>query len=241
MKSHIIPEFLYKPLYADGDERRLLAIHPQPHEKVKVIQKGFWERLLCNDCEQHISKWENYAEKLLFWGNISILKGMKTQEFFVVDDIDYQAFKLFQISILWRAAVSTLPFFSAVELPEHEEHLRIMITGNKPGLPGEYGCIMMAVRLGDGLLDAIVQPCQVEIDGFRCIRFIMGGFMWMYVISQTANDFRWKHCFIGPEGRLAVLRERAENMEFFKRDMEKLRLRDSDVRRAARGRKGRRR
>jgi len=56
---------------------------------------------------------------------------------------DYKKMKLFQLSILWRAAEATGEFFSAVILPtHHRERLRQMLLTEKPGADHEYFCTM---------------------------------------------------------------------------------------------------
>ena len=59
LKSHIIPEFMYKPLY-DGNSR-FKCISTAPKIPTMPKQKGDWERLLCKECELHISKFEGYV------------------------------------------------------------------------------------------------------------------------------------------------------------------------------------
>jgi hypothetical protein len=56
---------------------------------------------------------------------------------------DYKKMKLFQLSILWRAAEATGEFFSAVILPtHHRERLRQMLLTENPGADHEYFCTM---------------------------------------------------------------------------------------------------
>ena len=50
--SHIIPEFLYKPLY--DNLHRFKSLSTLPEIKIEYKQKGIREKLLCRDCEQYI-------------------------------------------------------------------------------------------------------------------------------------------------------------------------------------------
>jgi len=58
--------------------------------------------------------------------------------------IDYKLFKLFQLSLLWRAGVSDRPIFKEVALGRHQEILRRMLLDDDPGESHKYGCIMLA-------------------------------------------------------------------------------------------------
>jgi hypothetical protein len=53
--SHIVPEFLYKPLY-DGKHRTLHARGDLTSKR--LVQKGLRERLLCVECERRIGEIE---------------------------------------------------------------------------------------------------------------------------------------------------------------------------------------
>ena len=118
--SHIIPEFLYKTLY--DSKHRFQQVSADPAVSNQYKQKGFREPLLCEDCEQRLSVSEQYMSKLLNGGvpTIVSLDGRRIR----FRDIDYNKLKLFQISILWRAGVSSLPVFSQVQLGPHEPRLR---------------------------------------------------------------------------------------------------------------------
>ena len=48
-RSHIIPEFLYEPIYDDKHRLKLLSVIPEQPTTYK--QKGIWEKLLCEACE----------------------------------------------------------------------------------------------------------------------------------------------------------------------------------------------
>jgi hypothetical protein len=115
--SHVIPEFLYQELY-DG-LHRFHRISTTPEAKNRLLQKGIREPLLCHDCEQQISVWEGYARQVLF-GGVPI-QGNKEDKKITVENIDYANFKLFQLSIIWRASVSSRPEFRQVQLGPHQE------------------------------------------------------------------------------------------------------------------------
>ncbi len=86
MNSHIIPEFIYKPLYDEKHRFHVISTYKQKDRPKE--QKGIRERLLCLDCEQHISRYEDYARKVLFGGvEISVLNESGG---IIVSGIDYK-------------------------------------------------------------------------------------------------------------------------------------------------------
>src|SRR5436190_785668 len=101
--SHVIPEFMYQPLYDEKHKFWVLSASETSWQE----QKGLREYLLCNACEVKISRWETYTSRLLSNRVPTVAK--RSGDLIWVDGADYTQFKLFQLSILWRAAVSTLP------------------------------------------------------------------------------------------------------------------------------------
>ena len=74
IKSHIFPEFLYKPMY---DDKHNYLIVSTAHNKEPIKrQKGIYEKLMCEECDSGIiGKYEDYAAKILFGDN-----GTKTKK-----------------------------------------------------------------------------------------------------------------------------------------------------------------
>lgn len=62
-----------------------------------------------------------------------------------VSGLNYQLFKLFQLSVLRRAGVSSLQFFEKVQLGKHEEVLRKLLLACDPGSAERYGCLMFVL------------------------------------------------------------------------------------------------
>ncbi len=191
MNSHIIPEFIYKPLYDDKHRFHVLSTYSAKGKPME--QKGIREKLLCTDCEQHLSKYEGYARKVLF-GGVNIVV-QNDNGGIVVSEIDYKYFKLFQLSILWRASVSSHKMFKNVNLGKHQHMIRQMILSDIPGHQEEYCCVMMAIKSGsDGMGTFIDQPEKGRIDNHVVYRFIFGSIVWIYFVSshkipKLINDF----------------------------------------------------
>jgi hypothetical protein len=111
-KSHVIPEFLYETLYDDKHRLQVLSVIPEKGNWRE--QKGLRERLLCDRCEQRLSVWERYAS-LVLKGGVP-LTYRREGSVVLLSELDYLPFRMFQLSILWRAGVSSLEFFKNVQL-----------------------------------------------------------------------------------------------------------------------------
>ncbi|MEM5537455.1 hypothetical protein WNY58_13750 [Neptuniibacter pectenicola] len=196
-RSHIIPEFMYKSMY--DEESRFNVISSIPDKIYPPKQKGEWEWLLCKDCEQHISKYEDYAARLLNGGVEFDVK--EHSSVIEISDIDYQLFKLFQLSVLWRASISTRPIFKEVNLGRHEKIVRNMLLKNNPGKSYNYGCVMLATMHEGKHLDSLVlQPELKKLGGQTVYRFIFGGFWWLYFCSSHKPDKNLVRVFLQESG-----------------------------------------
>lgn len=210
--SHIISEFLYASMYDDKHRFHVLVAGEL---QSSYEQKGYRERLLCQSCETKLSKWETYARGLLTGG--TLLQYRREGTITWVEGIDYSRFKLFQLSILWRAGVATREFFSKVTLGPHAERLRQMLLAEDPGEPWEYGCLTIGIHRQGTMVPVIVQPTPVNIMDAKGIRFTFGGYFWAYrIASHRPIQPGFAEAVLQRSGRLAVKFEPLETAGFYR-------------------------
>jgi hypothetical protein len=209
-KSHVLPDFLYRSMY--DQKHRFHVLSAAADVKDKLEQTGLWERLLCDTCEGKFAVWERYGQRLLEGGEP--FTAHRTGDVVRLSGITYNAFRLFQLSILWRAGVSSLSFFSKVDLGAHSERLRVMLLNEDPGRHLRYGCVMFGLRFQRSVMNGlIVQPGPQRLNGHQAYRFVFGGFVWVYAVSS--------HDMTGPIVD-AILSRKGE-MHFVIRDAEEMR------------------
>ncbi len=209
--SHLIPEFFYEPIYEEP--HRYYQVSTNPDKKVVPRQKGIWEKLLCRDCVDRLSVLENYARRVLYGGvEIAITRANKR---ILIEDVDYQKFKLFQMSLLWRAGVSKRPEFSNVTLGPHEERLRALLYSGNPDEPHKYGCMMiLSPKLQQLLPYMIMPPDMVRVSGHRCVRFVLGGLFWVFFTSSHTPELASKNVFLYRDGKLPLIVESKWSIKF---------------------------
>ncbi len=198
--SHIIPEFMYLPTY---DERHRVVMIPKG--KSKYEQKGIREYLLCDVCDRTvIGKRENYCSPIV--KSIQDLRISRNGDQYFVSNVDYTNFKLFQLSLLWRASISSAQMFENISLEKHhEEIIRKMLLSQDPGKPNKYGCVMFVLDNVRQLQKIIWSPVKDAIDGFVCYRFLTGRIFWYFFLPEGyPKDV--ENFFITPEGTLRIIR-----------------------------------
>jgi hypothetical protein len=118
-RSHIVPELLHRPIY---DDKHQLEVVRHGAIRATTLRRGFREPLLCDSCEQHIKKFEDYLAAP--WFSHAARDRELSDSVIIRARFDYIRLKLFVLSILWRASVSHLADFSDVRLGPHEERMR---------------------------------------------------------------------------------------------------------------------
>ncbi len=201
-KSHIIPEFFYKPLYDNNHRFQRLSTEEGQYRAYE--QKGIREYLLCSSCEGKFSIFERYAS-LVYFGGEEISIAMVESEGLVCR-VDYNKLKLFQLSLLWRVGVATHSDFSGVTLGEHEAVLRKMLLAEEPGRAEEYGCITIWPLSYREIFDEIIMSAgMVDFGTTRASKLIVGGMSLYQFLAASAIDSRQGGLFLQEDGELRIL------------------------------------
>lgn len=199
------------------DEKgRMIKMSTTEGERNLYKQQGIYERLLCINCENFINDFEKHVKKV-FYDKMDYLE-TENKEVIKIVDLDYNKFKLFQLSLLWRASVSKNPFFINVALGPHEEIIRNMILNKNPGKIHEYGCIILGLTTKElGLFDAIITPEKGRIENHIAYRFILGSSLWFYLVSKQSHRFERKKYFLQQDGTLLYNKFTAKDIPFIRK------------------------
>lgn len=201
-KSHVIPEFLYEALYDEKHRLQVLSVIPEKENWRE--QKGLRERLLCDCCEQRFSSWERYASQVLKGG--VPLTYRREGDVVLISELEYLPFRMFQLSILWRAGVSSLEFFKNVQLGPHAEVLRKLLLAGDPGPKTQYCCFMFGLTCESQVFTGVImQPGKVRLHGQIAYSFVFGGFLWAFFASSCDIPPHLLPCTLQPPGTTAIL------------------------------------
>ncbi len=141
---------------------------------------------------------------------------MSANKLIKIEGIDYRKFKLFGLSLIWRASVSTNDFFANIDLGSHEEIIRKKLLEDEPGDENEYAIVFTAVSLGNApIKDLVMQPDVLSEDGLKYVRCFLGSFIWMFAVSKDASTSRLNDFFLKRNGSILIPRKAAEETELF--------------------------
>ncbi len=209
-KSHIIPDFMYKELF-DDKHRFFEAKIDDDAIKKRIHQSGIHEpNILCKKCEnERLGNLERYASMFFykrppeFFRNEINRHGMK---YTLCKEIHYSNFRLFLLSIIWRASISKLPNFNDVNLGPHENSIREMILYEDPGDPKVYPCLMVSYLNQKEIPHQIIGQFILSKKGGAYTYFILiGGILYIYFISHH-NIPSWIYeCVLNTECEMKIV------------------------------------
>lgn len=201
---------MYRDLF--DDKHRLFEANVNYGElKTRIAQTGSHEpNLLCKKCEnERLGKLERYASMLLYGGTPIVMRneinlhGMKSTH---CKEINYSHFRLFLLSIIWRASISKRPIFQDVKLGPHENVIREMIINEDPGDYKKYPCIMITYINVKKLPHQLIgQPILSREGGTYTYFLLIGGVLYIYFISQH-NIPAWVYeCVLNSNGEMRIV------------------------------------
>ena len=209
--SHVIPEFHYVPLY--DKKHRFHIISTNLEKKEGIEQKGIREKLLCDKCEQRLSRWESYAKKVIF-DEESFLVG-RNGNIIRIGGIKYKEFKLYLLSLIWRMGISSLDAFSEVSLGPYEEKLRTALLNENPGSSAHYPVLLTAVLFEKKFRQEwILPPELVKVGNKHCYRFLLSGVLYSFFVTDKKFLFDVSKASINEDGTFLMNVEHLENIPF---------------------------
>ena len=219
-KSHIIPEFFFRMVY-DEPAHQFHVVSDDPEKPEFFRQKGLWERLLCEECEQKMSKWEHYAKNTFVDGRGLLVKEQATSV--VLQNLEYKTFKLFQLSLLWRMSISSLRFFEEVSLGPYEEKIRQALLREDPLSATDYPCVMTIIKISGQFHPSwITQPSRARFRHQTVYWLIICGFLYVYFVGNLSSSIAWAQLLLSENNQMTVPIGDARDLPFVSETITKL-------------------
>lgn len=182
--AHIIPRAFFHDL--KGPSKKLLQhrVSESDHSVISNKHSGPSDRtILCDGCERKFSTWDGHGVECLRAAEsapYALRDGIGTA---VIPHAKYEPLKLFALSVLWRAAVSSDDFFSSFTIADqHEANIRVMLKTGNPGQPNRYPVIVH--RVSDLRDVGIIPPRSHAYRASRVLCRLHFGRMWISVLLQ---------------------------------------------------------
>lgn len=182
--AHIIPKFFFRYLYPNEkiEGQSLLLVNSSGGRVLNSRVGPYDKNILCQECDNEIGRFDDYAKKVFIdkWPTVSANDDKVT----ILQNIDYKRLKLFFLSLLWRASISSHDIFSKINVGPFEDRLRDMIRSDNPGYPLEFPVIITQFSQGNLPADVgknIQDPIREKIDGINFVSFYLPNFYKIYI------------------------------------------------------------
>lgn len=189
-KSHIYPEYMYRAAY--DEKHSYLEFDADEKSFNKRRSKGLYEKLFCRSCEDIFKAYEDYGKELLYDDVKQKIRSTKSP--YIVKSYDYVTFKLFVLSLLWRASISRLNAFKYASLGVYENNLREILYSGLALEVNNYPCILSQTHINGNLSDGVfmeIVPRKAIADGRTIYQFIIDGvFVFIGVGVCSIKSFR---------------------------------------------------
>ena len=217
-ESHIIPDFMYASLF-DKDHKLnkfAPADYIEGNKRMSRPSSGEYESgLLCSQCDNEIiGGYETYARKALYGDTqeSSILPdcvNFKTTggvTFTRCKNIHYKEFKLFLLSMLWRASISSRDFFKEVKLGPYEDIIRQMLLNGDPKDENTFPILVMTwINDKSASTDVVAQPGINRAEkGIRYV-FPIAGITYLFHMSPISLPERYKEFILSSKDEASLL------------------------------------
>ena len=216
IKAHIIPRSFWIELN-EGERPPKLLSNTEGYFPKKV-PIGIYDRtILCSDCEQKFQEIDSYGKQLLLADKDKQKEVINDEKVigFIAEEFNYDLLKLFFISILWRASVSSHKFYSRIKLGPFEERAKQMIWENCAGEHGDFSCFL--ARFSDELGRSLfMDPHREKRGGVNFYRFYLLGYVLYIKVDKRPTPVSWEPFVIKRNSPLCIISRDLNNSKEYK-------------------------
>lgn len=239
VKSHIIPKALTRPS-VPGSKFIQKNAGNGPNAYIRRSDSWYDSSIVTREGENYLAALDAHAiEELrnfgLLWSSSSIRKQpiAGKNELILINFASPQKMRLFFLSLLWRASISTLPEFQNVQLPADKlEQLRQIIIGEKEDDLRFFPVAIIALTNKGPIHIQSPEKQRFGPKGLEIIRFYMDGLIAHIHLEDPKlavlqNPLPWDHpMFLGHEKTIVTQIETSQSIQLSELTEESLEYRD---------------
>jgi hypothetical protein len=213
IRAHIIPRSLYQ--LDGGKQGRILTFGATFLRESKNPIGIYDSTILTNEGESLFQECDDHAARFFLnkgdfnegkEARLLTNRGKPLAVEIETTDFDARLMKLFAISMLWRASVSSHPFFKAVDVgAQHEEKLRNLILRQEAGSIDDFSVLLARHIDTPTSGHPIMPPFPDRFHGLRFYRFMLPQVSVMIKVDKRPMIPELRAATIGGWEKLFVL------------------------------------
>jgi hypothetical protein len=184
-EAHIFPRSLLRVL--SPEEYGQLKLVGTDMDRSKRRPIGSYDKnILCSSCDSKIGIYDSYAK--VFVTNKHLVPHPSGAGW-TMTGVDQGKLKLFCISYIWRASITTLEEFNRTSAGAvHEEAMRLMILDDNPATPSDYTTSVHKFVSIDGKFEGILFPARTRINDINHYEAYLPNGYKFWVKVDSRND-----------------------------------------------------
>lgn len=208
VKAHAIPESFFRVLRSEGEVPVLVSNTKQPFPKRAPI--GVYDkRILCDECERRFSHVDGYASEILINRFEELFKPVVHGERvgLQAEGVDQELLLRFLVATLWRAAVSTHPFYRHVRLGKYEIEARGAIDLTT-SISDTFAAVLSSWSPSSGdefSAHGLMDPFQERWDGVNAYRLYLGRVVAYIKVDRRPFAYPLSDLAIGRRDMLSIV------------------------------------
>lgn len=215
IKAHIIPKSFFE---IDPNENGITKLLTNSRNTFpKKSPNGIYDQnILIKEGKRIFSKWDSYASDIFLNESERYEKiNYKGKEIaFQRENYNYSLLKLFSLSVLWRASVSSHDFYRKIKLGPHEEPIRQALLNNTPKDTDWYS-VSFAVWSDRNRSLGFMNPHKTRFNGINYyILYFSRYIMYIKIDKRVATDTMRSVQLIENSPLLLVTRELEKSKEY---------------------------
>ena len=202
IEAHIIPRSFHRIKPNEKDPIRLIT-NVEGRYTQKVPKGVYDATIVCEDCERRFSSWDDYGDEIFLksWDKFEELVHHGEVIGYSLPEYDCPKLKLFFLSVLWRAAVSSHVMFASIDLGPREPILRKSILNSDPGDIDYFGVVLQAF---DSTEVGMFNPHPERFSGLRFCRFYLSHVIAFIKVDSRRFDGLFRSMALGSEKSLKL-------------------------------------
>ena len=202
IKAHVIPESFFLGLKSDGKVPLMVA---DAWRYTKRAPVGVYDKkILCHDCEQKFQDIDNYGQKILLKDTIEAVKRDGIVVYYKIPEVNYNLTKLFFMSVLWRASISSHVFYSKINLGKFENIIKEYIWDRNPGTPEEFS-FFLARFTDEEFGTAMLNPRSLRFDSVNYYIFYLYGYILYIKVDKRPTPENFNQLILKTDQDLFVI------------------------------------
>ncbi len=196
--SHIIPKFMYKGMENQTNKIAVTILKDSVKTETEIEHRYFDKNIICLDCERvKLSQLDNYGNRVLF-GDQKLIDSFRSStleypemKVCMIENFDYLRFKLFLLSVLWRANISKQMFFENINLSSRAELLRQAILSKDLSLCEDVRISIFGLMFDrNKLMKVIPKPRHIITESIDVYLFMIYGIVYNFIYKDDDNAFK---------------------------------------------------